>query len=149
MKNTGHSLKRRDFLKTGAAAASTLAVGTYLPRAWAAEPLRVSAYGGYFEDSLVEYVYPEFTKASGIEITSVSQPGGLVWFTNIDTAVKAGGAPPTDVTMTGGQGARCASPTCSSPSTSHACATSRTYRSTWCAAARETLPLPSPPLPGT
>jgi len=104
MSNTGHGVKRRDFLKTSAAAASTLAVGTYLPRAWAAEPLRVSAYGGYFEDSLVEYVYPEFTKASGIEIDSVSQSGGLGWLINIDTAVKAGGAPPTDVTMTGGQG---------------------------------------------
>ena len=104
MKNTGHGVKRREFLKTSAAAAGTLAVGTYLPRAWAAEPLRVSAYGGYFEDSLVEYVYPEFTKASGIEIESVSQPGGLGWLVNIDTAVKAGGAPPTDVTMTGGQG---------------------------------------------
>ena len=60
MKNTGHGVKRRDFLKTGAAAVGTLAVGTYLPRAWAAEPLKVSAYGGYFEDSLAEYVYPEF-----------------------------------------------------------------------------------------
>ena len=106
MKHTGHGVKRRDFLKAGTAAAGTLAVGTYLPRAWAAEPLRVSAYGGYFEDSLVEYVYPEFTKASGIEIESVSQPGGLSWLTSIDTAVKAGGAPPTDVTMTGGQGPR-------------------------------------------
>ena len=104
MKNTGHCVKRREFLKTGAAAAGTLAVGTYLPRAWAAEPLRVSAYGGYFEDSLAEYVYPEFSKASGIEIESVSQPGSTGWFTNIDTAVRAGGAPPTDVTMTGGQG---------------------------------------------
>ena len=79
MKNTGHGVKRRDFLKTGAAAVGTLAVGTYLPRAWAAEPLKVSAYGGYFEDSLAEYVYPEFTKASGIEIESVSQTGSMGW----------------------------------------------------------------------
>ena len=103
MKKSGQGLKRRDFLKAGTAAAGTLAVGTYLPRAWAAEPMKVSAYGGYFEDSLVEYVYPEFTKATGIEIETVSQPGGNAWFTSIDTAIKAGGAPPTDVSMCGGQ----------------------------------------------
>ena len=43
---------RRDVLKktTAAAAASTLPVGTFLRRAWAAEPIKVSSYGGYFED---------------------------------------------------------------------------------------------------
>ena len=97
------NLNRRDFLKTTSVAASTLAVGTYLPRAWAAEPMRVSAYGGYFEDSLADFVYPEFTKATGIEIESVSQTGGDAWFVSIDTALKAGGKPPTDVTMGGGQ----------------------------------------------
>ena len=100
------NLNRRDFIKASSAAASTLAVGTYLPRAWAAEPMRVSAYGGYFEDSLAEFVYPEFTKATGIEIESVSQTGGDSWFVAIDTALKAGGKPPTDVTMGGGQAPR-------------------------------------------
>ena len=103
MKKKVHRVHRRDFLKSGAAAAGALAVGTYLPRAWAAEPMRVSSYGGYFEDSFVEHVYPEFTRATGIEIESVSQPGGTAWFTSIDTALKAGGRPPTDVTMCGGQ----------------------------------------------
>ena len=103
MTKTGHGVSRRDFLKTGTAAASALAVGTYLPRAWAAEPMRVSSYGGYFEDSFVEHVYPDFTKATGIEIESVSQAGGGAWFNTIDTSLKAGGRPPTDVTMTGGQ----------------------------------------------
>ena len=100
------SLNRRHFIKTTGVVASGLAVGTYLPRAWAAEPMKVSAYGGYFEDSLAEFVYPEFTKATGIEIESVSQTGSDSWFVSIDTALKAGGDPPTDVTMGGGQAPR-------------------------------------------
>ncbi len=103
MSKSNRITTRRDFLKTTAAGAGTLAVGTYLPRAWAKDSMRVSAYGGYFEDSLAEKVYPEFTKATGIEIESVSQTGGFSWFTAIDTALKAGGNAPTDVTMTGGQ----------------------------------------------
>ena len=106
MSDKVRSLKRRDFIKTTSAAASTLALGTYLPRAWAASPMKVSAYGGYFEDSLADLVYPEFTKATGIEIESVSQSGGDSWFVAIDTALKAGGKPPTDVSMGGGSAPR-------------------------------------------
>ena len=106
MTKPSHNFNRREFLKTSTAAASTLAVGTYLPRAWASEPMKVSAYGGYFEDSLAEHVYPAFTKATGIEIESVSQTGGDDWFVAMDTALKAGGKPPTDVTMGGGSAPR-------------------------------------------
>ena len=102
MSKSIRNLKRRDFIKTTSAAAATLALGTYLPRAWAKGPMKVSAYGGYFEDSLAEFVYPEFTKATGIEIESVSQTGSDSWFVSMDTALKAGGKPPTDVTMGGG-----------------------------------------------
>ena len=90
MRKLNKKLNRRDFIKNSSTIAGALAVGTYLPRAWAKDPLKVSAYGGYFEDSLAEFVYPEFTKATGIEVTSVSQPGGAEWFVNIDTAIKAG-----------------------------------------------------------
>ena len=106
MSKSIRNLNRRDFIKTSSAATSTLALGTYLPRAWAAEPMKVSAYGGYFEDSLAEFVYPEFTKSTGIEIESVSQTGSDSWFVAIDTALKAGGDPPTDVTMGGGSAPR-------------------------------------------
>ena len=105
MPRTRFTTSRRRFLKGTAAAAGTLALGTYLPRAWAAEPLRVSAYGGYFEDSLTKYVYPDFTKATGIAVESVSEQGSNAWFTAIKTGLAAGKAP-TDVTMTGGQAAR-------------------------------------------
>ena len=97
---------RRTFLKgASAGAAGALAAPAVLRRAWAAEPLKVSAYGGYFEDSLVEYVYPGFTEATGIAVESVSQQGGMGWFTVLETAMNAGN-PPVDVTMSGGQGPR-------------------------------------------
>ena len=45
---------RRSFMRAAtASAAGALAAPAVLRRAWAAEPLKVSAYGGYFEDSLV------------------------------------------------------------------------------------------------
>ncbi len=105
MTKTKLRTSRREFLAGTAAVASTLAVGTYLRRAHAAAALKVSAYGGYFEDSLSEFIYPDFTKETGIEIQSVSQEGGMGWFTVVETGAKAGN-PPTDVTMTGGQAPR-------------------------------------------
>ena len=96
---------RRRFLAGTAATASVLAMGTYLRRAHAASPLRVSAYGGYFEDSLSEFIYPDFSKDTGIAIESISQEGGFSWFTVIETGANAGN-PPTDITMAGGQAPR-------------------------------------------
>ena len=93
---------RRRFLAGAAATAGTLAVGTYLPRAYAAEPMKVSSYAGKFEDDLTRFLYPAFTKETGIAIESVSQPGGLDWFKQLETAAAAGKVV-TDVTMCGGQ----------------------------------------------
>lgn len=72
MKKTTFYTSRRRFLAVTAATAGSLAMGTYLRRAHAASPLRVSAYGGYFEDSLSEFIYPDFTKDTGIAIESIS-----------------------------------------------------------------------------
>ena len=96
---------RRRFLAGTAAVTGTLALGTYLRRAHAATPMKVSSYGGYFEDSLSEHIYPTFTKETGIEIESVSQPGGNEWYTVIKQSLAAGD-PPTDITMSGGQASR-------------------------------------------
>ena len=96
---------RRRFLGGTAATASTLALGSYLKRAHAASPLRISAYGGYFEDSLAEFVYPDFSAETGIPTESISQTGGFSWMTMLETSAKAGN-PATDVTMTGGAGPR-------------------------------------------
>ena len=97
------SASRRNVLKTSvaAAAASTLPVGTFLRRAWAAEPIKVSSYGGYFEDMLSEYAYPEFEKATGIQVETISQPGGYAWFTQLENGMEAGNAP-VDITMAAG-----------------------------------------------
>ncbi len=83
------STTRRRFMAGTAATASTLAMGTYLRRAHAASPLKISAYGGYFEDSLAEFVYPDFSKETGIPTESVSQEGGFSWFTVLETSAKA------------------------------------------------------------
>jgi hypothetical protein len=63
-----------------------LAVGTYLPRPYAAEPLKVSAYTGKFEEKLAKFIYPAFTKESGIAIELVSQSDGLAWFEKLEAA---------------------------------------------------------------
>ena len=94
---------RRRFLQ-GAAATG---IGIACPCIAAAQDnrsLKVSAFGGYFEDSLVKHVYPKFTKETGIAIESVSQAGGTAWWTAIRAGMEAG-APPADVSMPGGQGA--------------------------------------------
>ena len=88
---------RRNALK-GAAATGLLAAPTVLRRAWAADPIRVSCYGGYFEDSLKEYAYPAFTEATGIEVESVSQGNGFEWFVSLEASIKAG-SPAVDVTI--------------------------------------------------
>jgi len=92
---------RRSFVKSVALAATALSAPAILRKAYAAEPLRVSSYGGYFEDSLKEFIYPTFTKETGIEVRSIAQSSGTVWFASLKAGIDAG-QPPTDVTMGGG-----------------------------------------------
>ena len=89
---------RRTALKAAGAAAGLVGAPAVLRRAWAADPIRVSCYGGYFEDALSENAYPEFTKATGIEVESVSQGNGFEWFVNLEQSVKAG-TPAVDITI--------------------------------------------------
>ncbi|MDA7965368.1 extracellular solute-binding protein [Ruegeria sp.] len=94
------NMNRRAFLT--ASSAAVLATPSIL-RAQD-RSLKVSAFGGYFEDSLIKHVYPKFTEDTGIAINSVSQSGGASWW----AAIRAGaatGEPPADVSMPGGQGA--------------------------------------------
>ena len=93
-------LNRRAFLATASAA---ILAAPSVVRAQD-RSLKVSAFGGYFEESLIKHVYPKFQQDTGIEIKSVSQSGGASWW----AAVRAGaaaGEPPADVSMPGGQGA--------------------------------------------
>ena len=93
-----HTSTRRHALKGTVAAASLLSAPAVLRRAWAADPIRVSCYGGYFEDMLKEHAYPAFTKATGIEVESVSQGNGFEWFVNLEASIKTG-TPAVDVTI--------------------------------------------------
>lgn len=92
---------RRTVLKGATVASGMLAAPAVLCRAWAADPIKVSSYGGFFEDMLSEYAYPAFTKTTGIEIETVSQPGGFEWFTNLKASIEAAGTPAVDITMAG------------------------------------------------
>ena len=93
-------LTRRRFIITtsGLVVAGVALSGGLLRRAYAADPLKVGTYGGYFEDSFKKFIYPDFTKATGIEIASISEPTGEAWLVQLQTAAQAGEAP-ADVSM--------------------------------------------------
>ena len=84
-----------------ASAAGACAVATMpMPAIAARRTLKVGSYGGYFEDSFKEHVYPEFTAATGIEIESVTQPNSADWLITMQNAA-ASGAVPADVSLYG------------------------------------------------
>ena len=92
-------LNRRTFLTASAAAIGATALSApFISRAASSEPLRVGTYGGYFQDSFDTHIYPEFTKATGIEIESIGEPTGEAWLVQLETAARAGQAP-ADVSM--------------------------------------------------
>lgn len=90
---------RRQVL-AGTAAAGTLALAAPYVKA-ADRSLKVGTYGGYFEESFVEHIYPDFTAETGIEVESVAEPTGETWLVQLRNAAKAGVAP-ADVSMIGG-----------------------------------------------
>ncbi|WP_374576160.1 PotD/PotF family extracellular solute-binding protein [Phenylobacterium sp.] len=55
--------------------------------------LRVSAYGGNFEEAMKTYVYPVFTAKTGIRVDSQPQPAGVQFLLQLIEANKAGQAP--------------------------------------------------------
>jgi putative spermidine/putrescine transport system substrate-binding protein len=65
---------------------------------FAAEPLKVGVYGGYFKDSFDKHIFPDFTKETGIAIESVAEPTGEAWVVQLDQAARANKAP-ADVSM--------------------------------------------------
>jgi len=93
---------RRTFLKTGASmgglAAASSVIGT--PLIAQSRSLKVGSYGGYFEDSFKSFVYPEFTKATGIAVESVTQPNSADWLVTMQQASSAGTIP-TDISLYG------------------------------------------------
>ena len=63
---------RREFLKTAGVAAGAFALGAPSIARADDKSIRVGTYGGYFEDSFKEHIYPDFTKETGIEVNSVA-----------------------------------------------------------------------------
>jgi len=90
-------MKRRSFLVSSAATGAGLLAAPAILRAQAA-PLRVGTYGGYFEDSFNQHIFPEFTEATGIEVESIGTPTGEAWLVQLQQAARAGQAP-ADVSM--------------------------------------------------
>lgn len=95
MRMTRRSVLRKGAALTGLAAASG-AIGT--PLIAQARTLRIGSYGGYFENSFKEHVFPAFTAATGIEIESVTQPNSSDWLVTMQQATAAGSVP-TDLSL--------------------------------------------------
>ncbi len=64
----------------------------------ASAQLRVSAWGGFFEETLAAVIYPGFTEATGIEVQSIPQPEDTTWLQQISQGALAGVAP-TDLAL--------------------------------------------------
>ncbi len=88
-------MNRRAVLKSGVAAAgvATLAGGLAAPALASKRSIKVGSYGGYFENSFKEHVYPAFTAATGIEVESVTQPNSTDWLVTMQQATAAGNVP--------------------------------------------------------
>lgn len=86
-------IKRRTFLKAAAATAAATAGINAAPVYAQSRSLKVGSYGGYFEDSFKQHVYPAFTAATGIEVESVTQPNSSDWLVTMQQAASAGTAP--------------------------------------------------------
>jgi len=83
---------RRSVIKTGVAG---LATSTVLasPLIAQSRSIKIGSYGGYFENSFKEFIYPEFTKATGITVESITQPNSTDWLVTMQQAAAAGNAP--------------------------------------------------------
>ncbi|HEV7370557.1 ABC transporter substrate-binding protein [Arenibaculum sp.] len=97
--SASNGFSRRTLLKATAAAAAVTATGLRAPFVHAQQrSLKVGTYGGYFEESFSEHVYPGFTEATGIEVESIPEPTGEAWLVQLQAAARAGQAP-ADVSM--------------------------------------------------
>ncbi|MGR3593492.1 MAG: ABC transporter substrate-binding protein [Limimaricola soesokkakensis] len=92
-------ITRRKLLKTSTslgvlAGTSMLAA----PAIAQSRSIKIGSYGGYFEDSLKQHVYPVFTEATGIAVESVTQPDSTSWLQTMSQAISAGNVP-ADLSM--------------------------------------------------
>jgi putative spermidine/putrescine transport system substrate-binding protein len=94
------TFNRRTLLKSGASAGGLALAGAALgtPLIAQTRSLKIGSYGGYFEDSFKEFVYPAFTEATGITVESVTQPNSADWLVTMQQATAAGSVP-TDLSL--------------------------------------------------
>ena len=88
-------VSRRGLLRSGAGAAGLAAASSLIgaPALAQSRSIKVGSYGGYFEDSFKQHVYPAFTEATGIEVISVTQPNSADWLVTMQQAAMAGQVP--------------------------------------------------------
>ena len=87
-------MNRRTLLRTGSAAGLAAATSTFAtPLIAQSRSLKIGSYGGYFENSFKEHVYPLFTEATGIAVESVTQPNSTDWLVTMTQATAAGTVP--------------------------------------------------------
>lgn len=90
----GPILGRRNLLLGAAAAGLALTAGcSGAGGGGGGRSLKVSSYGGNFEQALREHIYPVFTEATGIQVESMPQPAGLQFLLQLIEANRAGQAP--------------------------------------------------------
>jgi putative spermidine/putrescine transport system substrate-binding protein len=87
-------ISRRSVLKGMGTAALATGIGMpFVSRAVAQTPLRISNFGGFFEEAFAAHVYPAFTKATGIQIQSIPQSGSAQFLIQLAQANQANAAP--------------------------------------------------------
>ncbi|MGF1553116.1 MAG: extracellular solute-binding protein [Paracoccaceae bacterium] len=93
---------RRSLLGQGAAIAGLAALPASIgaPAIAQSRSIKIGAYGGYFENSFKEHVYPAFTEATGIAVESVTQPNSADWLLTMQQAARAGSVP-ADISLYG------------------------------------------------
>lgn len=89
-------ISRRAALGVGAAGVAALSMPNILRAS--EKSLKVGVYGGYFKKSFDNHIFPEFTKATGIAVSSVAEPTGEAWLVQLEQAARAKKAP-ADVSM--------------------------------------------------
>ena len=127
--NIDEAISRRELLRRGGIAAGVLSIPGLLSACGSEPPaesegggttaatgaesptpqpiegakIKVSTYGGFFEENFATF-YPAFTKETGVEVESISEPTSEVWVVQLQQATDAGAPPPADVSMLSGVG---------------------------------------------
>jgi putative spermidine/putrescine transport system substrate-binding protein len=89
------SVSRRFLLKSSALLGMAAAVNMPFSGSTraAARSLKISTFGGYFEQGFKTYIYPAFQKATGIAVDSVPQSESTAFLMQLQQAGKAGAVP--------------------------------------------------------